>query len=125
MTSRQQLAAFLDRPRTRNVITAVILFNAVLLGLETIDPVMRLAGGLIAALDRLCLAFFTLEISAKLYAHRLRFFRSGWNIFDFAVVDHLGNHRSVDAEFAGEAEGGAYFIQFDPGRRAEIREDIQ
>lgn len=86
MTSRQQLAAFLDRPRTRNVITAVILFNAVLLGLETIDPVMRLAGGLIAALDRLCLAFFTLEISAKLYAHRLRFFRSGWNIFDFAVV---------------------------------------
>ncbi|MGR3373717.1 MAG: ion transporter [Pseudooceanicola nanhaiensis] len=86
MTSRQQLAAFLDRPRTRNAITAVILFNAVLLGLETIDPVMRLAGGLIAALDRLCLAFFTLEISAKLYAHRLRFFRSGWNIFDFAVV---------------------------------------
>jgi len=86
MSSRQRLATFLDAPRTRNTITAVILFNAVILGLETIDPVMRIAGGLIATLDRLCLAFFALEISAKLYAHRLQFFRSGWNVFDFVIV---------------------------------------
>ncbi|MDP5307783.1 ion transporter [Paracoccus spongiarum] len=68
------------------VITAVILFNALILGLETSASVMARAGGLILALDRLCLAIFVIELTAKLYARRLGFFRDGWNIFDLLVV---------------------------------------
>ncbi|SFE37334.1 ion transporter [Roseivivax sediminis] len=86
MTFRQRLSAILDRPITRHVITGVILFNAVILGLETSDAAMAAAGGLIVTLDRLCLAIFVLELGAKLIAQGGRFFRDGWNLFDFFVV---------------------------------------
>lgn len=81
-----RLAAVLERSIVRNTILAVILFNAVLLGMETSDPLMDRFGGLIVALDRACLAVFVLEITAKLVAYRLAFFKSGWNLFDFFIV---------------------------------------
>ena len=84
--NRQRLAEWLDQARVRNGIIAVIIFNAVLLGLETSSTVMKNAGPLILALDKLCLAVFVAEIGLKLIAHRLNFFRSGWNIFDFFIV---------------------------------------
>ena len=73
MTHRQRLGAWLDRPVVRNTIIAVILFNAVLLGLETSPEVMAEYGTLIRALDTACLAIFVAEIGAKLVAH-------GWSI---------------------------------------------
>jgi hypothetical protein len=44
------------------------------------------AGPLILALDRACLAIFVVEIALKLVALGGRFFRSGWNLFDFVIV---------------------------------------
>ncbi len=43
-------------------------------------------GGLVHGLDQICLAIFTAELTLKFYAQQGRFFRSGWNLFDFAVV---------------------------------------
>jgi voltage-gated sodium channel len=86
MTFRQSLAAALDRPLISNLILGVILFNAVLLGLETSPTVMARHGALIHWLDKACLAIFVAELATKLAAHGLRFFRSGWNIFDLLVV---------------------------------------
>ena len=86
LSFRARLADWLDQPRVRNTIIAVILFNAVILGLETSDSIMAQAGGLITTLDRICLSIFVAEIAAKLVAHGLRFFRSGWNLFDFVIV---------------------------------------
>jgi voltage-gated sodium channel len=83
---RQTLSDFLDRPATRYAIMGVILFNAIILGLETSGTAMRLAGPLIVALDTACLVIFVAELLAKLYARGLRFFRDAWNIFDFLVV---------------------------------------
>ena len=83
---RSQVAAFLDRPVVTRFILAVIMFNAVILGLETSKPVMAAAGGTILLLDKLCLAIFIVELALKLFAHGGRFFRSGWNLFDLAVV---------------------------------------
>ncbi|MGV3695380.1 MAG: ion transporter, partial [Paracoccus marcusii] len=77
---------FIHGPRAQGVITAVILFNALILGLETWPRVMAAAGPLLIALDRVCLAIFVIEIGLKLYARGLRFFRDGWNVFDFIVV---------------------------------------
>lgn len=64
----------------------VILLNAVTLGLETSDAVMDSVGGTIHAIDKVCLAIFIVEIVAKLTAFGPRFFRDGWNVFDFLVV---------------------------------------
>jgi voltage-gated sodium channel len=47
---------------------------------------MNLAGPLILAIDRLCLSIFVAELAARLFAQGLRFFRSGWNVFDFVIV---------------------------------------
>ncbi len=86
MTLREKTAAFLDRTAVGNVILGVILFNAVILGLETSKTAMASFGPLILMLDRICLAIFTAEIVLKLFAHGGRFFRNGWNLFDFVVV---------------------------------------
>ena len=83
---QQQLQSFLERAAVRNAVLGVILFNAVILGLETSKPVMAAWGGLILTLDRICLVIFCVEILAKIYAYRGRFFRDGWNIFDFLIV---------------------------------------
>ena len=86
MTLREKVAAYLETPFVRYFIIGVILFNAVILGLETSDTVMGVAGSFIHALDKLCLYIFVVEILAKFFAHRFRFFRSGWNVFDFIIV---------------------------------------
>lgn len=86
MTLREKIAAFLDRPLIVNGVLIVILFNAVILGLETSKTVMGTFGPLITMLDTICLAIFTIEIALKLFAYGGRFFRNGWNIFDFFVV---------------------------------------
>ena len=85
-TTRQILADWLDRPRIRQFIIGVIIFNAILLGLETSPEVMGTAGTIILTLDWICLAIFVIEIALKLVAHGARFFRSGWNVFDFLIV---------------------------------------
>ena len=84
--TRQATERWLEGAHVRNFILAVILINAVVLGLETSRPVMALAGPVIVALDQVCLAIFVAELALKLYAQGPRFFRTGWNIFDFVIV---------------------------------------
>ena len=86
MGLRRKVAAWFDQAWVRNAILAVIVANAILLGMETSDRLMGAHGALIVALDRLCLTIFVAEIGLKLLAHGPRFFRSGWNIFDFLIV---------------------------------------
>lgn len=86
MTSRDKIRAIIETARFRNIIMGVIIFNAILLGLETSATIMANAKGLIRVLDAICLYIFIAEIGLKLYANRLAFFRSGWNIFDFLIV---------------------------------------
>ncbi len=84
--SRRLIAEFVETRRFQNAITAVILVNAVFLGLETSPTIMATVGPAVVFLDSLCLLIFVLEILVKLYAFRLSFFRSGWNVFDFVIV---------------------------------------
>ena len=86
MLSREQTAAFLEKPWVRNGIIGVILFNAVLLGMETSGTIMGVAGPVIVALDTLCLTIFVIELTLKFHAQRGQFWRSGWNVFDFLIV---------------------------------------
>jgi voltage-gated sodium channel len=67
-------------------ITTVIVINAITLGLETWPAAMDAAGPLLLAIDAAALWVFTIEIALKLWVYRSRFFRDGWNLFDFAIV---------------------------------------
>jgi len=75
-----------EAPWFSNLIIAVILINAVTLGLETSSTAMAAAGSLLVAFDRIALTIFCLEIAAKLFVHRLSYFRDPWNVFDFIIV---------------------------------------
>jgi voltage-gated sodium channel len=67
-------------------ITAVIIINAITLGLETSPRAMAAIGPWLLAIDTIALWVFTLELGLKLVAWRTRFFRDGWNLFDLAIV---------------------------------------
>ncbi|WP_223421823.1 ion transporter [Tateyamaria pelophila] len=86
MSVRTKLAAFLESSNTTRFIMAVIILNAITLGMETSPELMNLAGPLIIMIDRICLTIFVIEILAKLVAYRFNFFRNGWNLFDFVIV---------------------------------------
>ncbi|NRB35486.1 MAG: ion transporter [Rhodobacteraceae bacterium] len=83
---REQLETWIESPLVTRVITWVIIVNAVVLGLETSKPLMERFGSILIFLDQLCLAIFVGELLTKLFAQRLRFFKNGWNVFDFLVV---------------------------------------
>lgn len=80
------LRELLQSTRFANFIIAVILVNAVTLGLETWDAATASFGAVLEFIDAVCLAVFTLEVLAKCYVWRFAFFRSGWNVFDFIIV---------------------------------------
>jgi len=70
-----------------NFIIAVILFNAILIGLSTYmtdATVLRV----IAALETVCVAIYLVEIALRFSAREstAAFFRDGWNIFDIVIV---------------------------------------
>ncbi len=86
ITLRQRLRELLETRRFEHTITAVIVVNAIALGLETSPTMMARFGGAILAVDRIAIAIFVAELAIKLFVYRLAFFRNGWNIFDFVIV---------------------------------------
>ncbi|MFP4313854.1 MAG: ion transporter [Alphaproteobacteria bacterium] len=83
---RAKVSQFVEGAPFVFFITALILINAITLGLETDAGIMREYGHALFWIDTVILSVFTVEIAIKLYAYRLSFFKSGWNIFDFAIV---------------------------------------
>jgi voltage-gated sodium channel len=70
-------------------VIAVILLNAVVIGLETYDSIEDDYGDTLNVLNDVFLGIFTVEIVIRMvaYGRRVReFFREGWNVFDFVVV---------------------------------------
>ncbi len=84
---RLALMRWLESSHVQGTIIAVILLNAVILGLEA-TPLGRHASmsGVLTMLDRACLVVFVIELLLKAMAHRTAMLRSGWNIFDILVV---------------------------------------
>lgn len=83
---RLRLGAWLASPKVLATVLALVLINAVLLGLATSKTVTASFGGVLTAIDHAILAVFVIEIAARIAAHRGAFFRDPWGVFDFAVV---------------------------------------
>jgi voltage-gated sodium channel len=77
---------WVESPRIQNCIMALIVINAIVLGLETVPSVMQDYGGILLATDSVILGVFVVEILLRLFAHGLAFFRDPWSLFDFVVV---------------------------------------
>jgi voltage-gated sodium channel len=67
----------------------VIFVNAIPLGLETYDSVARSIGDELHTANDVILGLFVVELLIRFGASGFdprRFFRSGWNVFDFVVI---------------------------------------
>ena len=70
-------------------VLALILANAMLIGLETSGRLMASHGQWLLVLNSVFQGAFVVEIALRLAAHGrrwARFFHDGWNVFDFVVV---------------------------------------
>lgn len=83
---RARAGRWIESPRIQNLIVAIIVLNAITLGLDTFEVIQVHAGGVLQWIERTVLTIFVFEIAIKLYAFGFRFFRSGWNVFDFLIV---------------------------------------
>ena len=80
------LTRLLTHPSTERIILALIVVNAITLGLETSASVTAAIGPLLELIDRAILAVFIVELGARLASQRLAFVRDPWNLFDLVVV---------------------------------------
>lgn len=83
---RRRLAEWVESKLVQRVILIAILVNAIVLGLYIDPTVLENWDPIFHFIDQICLVIFVVEITVKLIAYRLHFFRSGWNVFDFLVV---------------------------------------
>lgn len=83
------LADLVDSERFQIGIGAVIVANAVVLGLQTYAGLEQSYGSLLRSLNDIFYAVFLVELVTRILSYGTRpwnFFRSGWNIFDFIVI---------------------------------------
>ncbi|MBO6816752.1 MAG: ion transporter [Rhizobiaceae bacterium] len=83
---QNKLKSFVDHPYFETVILALIIINAVVLGLETSPAVMNSVGPALMAIDTAILAVFVIELFLRLVADFRGFWRNPWRIFDLVVV---------------------------------------
>jgi voltage-gated sodium channel len=81
-----RLGQWVEGRRAQNFITALIVLNAITLGLETDGNFTGVPRVLLLYFDDFVLAVFSIEIFLKLLYRRLSFFKNGWNVFDFVIV---------------------------------------
>ena len=86
MTVRDRAFALIQNPWFTNAILGVILFNALVLGLQTAPELMAGWQGALLIVDKICLSIFVVELLIRLYAMRWRFFKDPWSVFDLTVV---------------------------------------
>jgi voltage-gated sodium channel len=82
----QKLKTFINAPLTERFIIALIVINAITLGLETSEWTMARYGGLLVWIDSIILAVFVAELAIRLITDFKGFWRDPWRIFDFVVA---------------------------------------
>lgn len=86
-TQNSKAEAAIESSWFRNLVTGLIILNAIILGVLTYRNELPAAlTDVLDVLDRTITYIFALEIALKLLVYRFQFFRSGWNWFDFTVV---------------------------------------
>lgn len=83
---RSRLGNFISSSKFNHFITALIVFNSILIGLETYPAIYEQNKETFFVLDYIILLIFVAELALKLFVERRDFFRNNWNNFDFIIV---------------------------------------
>lgn len=79
-------ASFIRGKAFTNFILTVVFLNAIVIGFQSYPDIDAAYGSVFRTLDLLFLAVFTIEVVLKLIVDRTKYFKDGWNLFDFIVV---------------------------------------
>lgn len=82
----KKVREFVEKTWFQNFILAVILFNSIIMGMQTSKTLEANIGNILTILDYICLGIFIVELLLKFMAYGIKFFTSGWNIFDLIIV---------------------------------------
>ena len=85
-TDLTPLRQLITHPTFERFVLAVIIVNAIALGLETSETVMSSIGGFLNWLDFFIICFFVFEVAARMIVFKGKFWRDPWSLFDLAVV---------------------------------------
>jgi voltage-gated sodium channel len=86
LSFRDKFTSFIESEKFNHFILSVIVVNAISLGLATSTSFSPDTISIIERVDNIAITIFIFEIASKLYCHGGRFFKSGWNLFDFTIV---------------------------------------
>jgi len=85
-TLRERVRALVEHPKFDHFIIALIVLNAITLGMETVPALAEAYGPVLSAFDNVALWVFTIELALRFFVYRTRFFLDPWRVFDFVVV---------------------------------------
>ncbi len=77
---------FIEGRNFQNFIIGLIILNGITMGLATSKDVMAISGTYLDLFDTLVITIFTIEITLRIYVHRISFFKDPWSLFDFFIV---------------------------------------
>ncbi len=80
---KRKTKVLIENPKFDYTIMTLILLDALILGALTFDNVNA---NMLFLLDRLFVGVFIVEMILKIFVYRKKFFKSGWNVFDFSIV---------------------------------------
>ena len=83
---RARVRALVEHPRFDQAIIAIIIANAITLGLETFPGIVARYGHALELIDRAVLGIFVVELLLRMFVYRGRFFHDPWRVFDFVIV---------------------------------------
>ncbi len=83
---KNHLKKFVEHSGFQNFILSVIIINSLLLGIMTYPAVMEKSGNILELISNICVGIFTVEIALRLFVYGRKFFKNGWNNFDFIIV---------------------------------------
>lgn len=88
MESSTKISSFVNSKRFGLVITAIIVIQAIVLGLETFSELADFSN-VFEFIHWFVVSVFIVEAGLKLasqYPRPQLYFRDGWNVFDFAII---------------------------------------
>jgi voltage-gated sodium channel len=81
-----QLRRIVESEKTERFVLALIVLNAITLGLETSQEIMATHGPLLRNIDAILLGIFVVELLARMAVKGPAFFRDPWSVFDAFVI---------------------------------------
>lgn len=83
---KDKLGYLMEHDDAHKFFSILIIINAIILGLETVPGISTGYGHILDIIDKFINCTFIAEIALRLIGNGPKFFKNGWNVFDFIVI---------------------------------------